>query len=173
VLVSERCANLRWPQERNDRRMGRAAPRLDRPAAHAAAAQDDPQPAELGHGCVCRRVSRWKAHCVVRYGEAFVQLTGVNGLKVHRTTTSGCGTSPRRASHQAAACSSRSSPATMAVLFHKCVRGLPPGSLLRSLTPDSVVDPAARFLVSASSDRGWGWGESSRTIFVHDIKHVT
>jgi len=32
------------------------------------------------------------------------------------------------------------------------------------------VDPAARFLVSASSNRGWH-GESSRTVFVHDIKH--
>jgi transcriptional activator SPT8 len=34
---------------------------------------------------------------------------------------------------------------------------------------DKVVDPAARFLVSASSNRGWH-GESSRTVFVHDIK---
>jgi len=33
-----------------------------------------------------------------------------------------------------------------------------------------IVDPAARFLVSASSNRGWH-GESSRTVFVHDIKH--
>jgi len=34
-----------------------------------------------------------------------------------------------------------------------------------------VVDPAARFLVSASSNRGWH-GDSTRTVFVHDIKHV-
>ncbi|EIN07302.1 WD40 repeat-like protein [Punctularia strigosozonata HHB-11173 SS5] len=33
-----------------------------------------------------------------------------------------------------------------------------------------LVDPAARFLVSASSNRGWH-GESSRTVFVHEIKH--
>lgn len=42
----------------------------------------------------------------------------------------------------------------------------------RSLGPcDKVVDPAARFLVSASSNRGWH-GDSTRTVFVHDIKHV-
>jgi len=34
-----------------------------------------------------------------------------------------------------------------------------------------LVDPGARFLVSASSNRGWH-GDSTRTIFVHDIKHV-
>jgi hypothetical protein len=34
-----------------------------------------------------------------------------------------------------------------------------------------VVDPGARFLVSASSNRGWH-GDSTRTVFVHDIKHV-
>ncbi|KAG9318684.1 WD40-repeat-containing domain protein [Chiua virens] len=32
-----------------------------------------------------------------------------------------------------------------------------------------IVDPGARFLVSASSNRGWH-GESTRTVFVHDIK---
>ncbi|KAN0077083.1 WD40-repeat-containing domain protein [Tylopilus felleus] len=32
-----------------------------------------------------------------------------------------------------------------------------------------VVDPGGRFLVSASSNRGWH-GESTRTVFVHDIK---
>lgn len=37
------------------------------------------------------------------------------------------------------------------------------------LVGGKVVDPAARFLVSASSNRGWH-GESSRTVFVHDIK---
>ncbi|KAH9935015.1 WD40-repeat-containing domain protein [Fomitopsis serialis] len=34
-----------------------------------------------------------------------------------------------------------------------------------------LVDPAARFLVTASSNRGWH-GESTRTIFVHEIKHI-
>ncbi|PCH38001.1 WD40 repeat-like protein [Wolfiporia cocos MD-104 SS10] len=34
-----------------------------------------------------------------------------------------------------------------------------------------LVDPAARFLVSASSNRGWH-GESTRTVFVHEIKHI-
>lgn len=35
-----------------------------------------------------------------------------------------------------------------------------------------VIDPAGRFLVSASSNRGWPYGESTRSVFVHDIKHV-
>lgn len=34
-----------------------------------------------------------------------------------------------------------------------------------------IVDPGARFLVSASSNRGWH-GESTKTVFVHDIKHI-
>jgi len=34
-----------------------------------------------------------------------------------------------------------------------------------------IIDPGARFLVSASSNRGWH-GESTRTVFVHDIKRV-
>jgi len=34
-----------------------------------------------------------------------------------------------------------------------------------------IVDAGARFLVSASSNRGWH-GESTKTIFVHDIKHT-
>ncbi|KAJ3552985.1 hypothetical protein NM688_g3862 [Phlebia brevispora] len=34
-----------------------------------------------------------------------------------------------------------------------------------------LVDRAARFLVSASSNRGWH-GESTRTVFVHEIKNV-
>ncbi|KNZ71808.1 Transcription factor SPT8 [Termitomyces sp. J132] len=34
-----------------------------------------------------------------------------------------------------------------------------------------LVDPGARFLVSASSNRGWH-GDSTRTVFVHDIKHA-
>ncbi|KAH7889346.1 WD40 repeat-like protein [Phlebopus sp. FC_14] len=32
-----------------------------------------------------------------------------------------------------------------------------------------IVDPGARFLVSASSNRGWH-GDSTRTVFVHDIR---
>ncbi|KAG6845334.1 hypothetical protein H0H87_010791 [Tephrocybe sp. NHM501043] len=34
-----------------------------------------------------------------------------------------------------------------------------------------LVDPGARFLVSASSNRGWH-GDSTRTVFVHDIKQT-
>ena len=34
-----------------------------------------------------------------------------------------------------------------------------------------VVDPAARFLVSASSNRGWH-GDYTKTVFVHEIKHL-
>ncbi|KAF7353011.1 MT-A70-domain-containing protein [Mycena venus] len=34
-----------------------------------------------------------------------------------------------------------------------------------------LVDPGARFLVSASSNRGWH-GDSTKTVFVHDIKKV-
>ncbi|KII88424.1 hypothetical protein PLICRDRAFT_623739 [Plicaturopsis crispa FD-325 SS-3] len=34
-----------------------------------------------------------------------------------------------------------------------------------------IVDPGARFLVSASSNRGWH-GDSTRTVFVHDVKLV-
>ncbi|EJF65877.1 WD40 repeat-like protein [Dichomitus squalens LYAD-421 SS1] len=33
-----------------------------------------------------------------------------------------------------------------------------------------LVDPAARFLVSASSNRGWH-GEHTKTVFVHEVKH--
>ncbi|KAI0807562.1 WD40 repeat-like protein [Fomes fomentarius] len=34
-----------------------------------------------------------------------------------------------------------------------------------------LVDPAARFLVSASSNRGWH-GEHTKTVFVHEVKHL-
>ncbi|KAH9484354.1 Transcription factor SPT8 [Psilocybe cubensis] len=34
-----------------------------------------------------------------------------------------------------------------------------------------IIDPGARFMVSASSNRGW-YGDSTRTVFVHDIKRV-
>jgi transcriptional activator SPT8 len=34
-----------------------------------------------------------------------------------------------------------------------------------------VVDPGARFLVSASGNRGWH-GEATKTVFVHDIKPI-
>jgi transcriptional activator SPT8 len=33
----------------------------------------------------------------------------------------------------------------------------------------TVVDPGGRFMISASSSRGWV-GESTRTVFVHDLK---
>ncbi|KAL1944457.1 hypothetical protein VTO73DRAFT_2887 [Trametes versicolor] len=35
-----------------------------------------------------------------------------------------------------------------------------------------LVDPAARFLVSASSNRGWH-GEHTKTVFVHEVKHLS
>ncbi|KAF5373647.1 hypothetical protein D9758_000602 [Tetrapyrgos nigripes] len=35
-----------------------------------------------------------------------------------------------------------------------------------------LVDPGARFLVSASSNRATWQGDSTRTVFVHDIKHI-
>ncbi|KAI5123327.1 hypothetical protein M0805_001752 [Coniferiporia weirii] len=34
-----------------------------------------------------------------------------------------------------------------------------------------LIDPAARFMVTASSNRGWS-GESTRVVLVHDIKYV-
>jgi hypothetical protein len=34
---------------------------------------------------------------------------------------------------------------------------------------NAVVDPGARFMVTASSNRGWH-GDSTRTVFIHDIK---
>ncbi|KIY43377.1 WD40 repeat-like protein, partial [Fistulina hepatica ATCC 64428] len=34
-----------------------------------------------------------------------------------------------------------------------------------------LIDPAGRFMVTASSNRGWH-GESTRTVFIHDIKRV-
>ena len=34
-----------------------------------------------------------------------------------------------------------------------------------------VVDPGCKFLISASSNRGWH-GDSTRTVFVHEIKNV-
>jgi len=34
-----------------------------------------------------------------------------------------------------------------------------------------IIDIGSRFLVSASSNRGWH-GDSTRTVFVHDIKYV-
>lgn len=44
---------------------------------------------------------------------------------------------------------------------------------IRALSTDrsKVVDPGGRFLVSASSNRGWH-GDSTRTVFVHDIKPI-
>ncbi|EJD02340.1 WD40 repeat-like protein [Fomitiporia mediterranea MF3/22] len=34
-----------------------------------------------------------------------------------------------------------------------------------------LIDPAGRFMVSASSNRGWS-GESTRVVLIHDIKHL-
>jgi transcriptional activator SPT8 len=39
------------------------------------------------------------------------------------------------------------------------------------LTTSLVVDPGCKFLISASSNRGWH-GDSTRTVFVHEIKNV-
>ena len=39
------------------------------------------------------------------------------------------------------------------------------------LTISLVVDPGSKFLISASSNRGWH-GDSTRTVFVHEIKSV-
>ena len=69
-------------------------------------------------------------------------------------------------------CNLRLSLATMAGWFHKCVSG----NLEVAISDDSfyttkVVDPCARFLVSASGNRGWH-GEATRTVFVHDIKPI-
>jgi hypothetical protein len=57
-------------------------------------------------------------------------------------------------------------------MFLGCVRAI----LLNAYTfpvnyYSKVVDPGARFLVSASSNCGWH-GDSTRTVFVHDIKPV-
>lgn len=38
-------------------------------------------------------------------------------------------------------------------------------------TRRTVIDPGARFLVSASGNRGWH-GDATRTVFVHDIKTI-
>lgn len=40
-----------------------------------------------------------------------------------------------------------------------------------NVTMYTVVDPGGRFLVSASSNRGWH-GESTKTVFVHDVKRA-
>lgn len=34
---------------------------------------------------------------------------------------------------------------------------------------NTVIDPAGRFMATASSNRGWS-GESTRVVLVHDIK---
>ena len=39
------------------------------------------------------------------------------------------------------------------------------------LTTSLVVDPGSKFLISASSNRGWH-GDSTRTVFVHEIKNI-
>lgn len=61
---------------------------------------------------------------------------------------------------------------TMEVTYLKCVRWptvpcIAVYTHLAVLSP--VIDPGARFMVTASSNRGLH-GESTRTVFVHDIK---
>ena len=46
-----------------------------------------------------------------------------------------------------------------------------PIKLMILLTKFLVVDPGCKFLISASSNRGWH-GDSTRTVFVHEIKSV-
>ena len=68
--------------------------------------------------------------------------------------------------------SSRSSLDITEGTFRKCVSHSRPTKINKSdIYRCPVVDPGARFLVSASSNRGWH-GDSTRTIFVHDIKPV-
>jgi transcriptional activator SPT8 len=52
-----------------------------------------------------------------------------------------------------------------------CTSLFPSGARFCANVGILVIDPAARFLVSASSNRGWH-GDSTKTVFVHDIKHV-
>ena len=47
----------------------------------------------------------------------------------------------------------------------------PISCIIRTTNYTLVVDPGARFLVSASGNRGWH-GEATRTVFVHDIKAI-
>ena len=42
---------------------------------------------------------------------------------------------------------------------------------LVKIMPFIVIDPGGKFLVSASSNRGWH-GDSTKTVFVHDIKRA-
>ena len=64
----------------------------------------------------------------------------------------------------------------MAVISPKCVSlyALPYSHhkiTMILLTSSLVVDPGCKFLISASSNRGWH-GDSTRTVFVHEIKNV-
>lgn len=64
----------------------------------------------------------------------------------------------------------------MAVISPKCVSiyiyPILASKLMILLTTTSVVvDPGCKFLISASSNRGWH-GDSTRTVFVHEIKNV-
>jgi hypothetical protein len=67
---------------------------------------------------------------------------------------------------------SRSSLDIMEVPFLKCVRLL---SKVEETSVGSsqnlVVDPTARFLITASGDRGWQ-GDSTKTVLVHEIRQV-
>jgi len=35
-----------------------------------------------------------------------------------------------------------------------------------------LIDPGARFMVTSSSTRGWHGSDSTKTVFVHDIKQI-
>ena len=64
--------------------------------------------------------------------------------------------------------------AIMAVISLKCVSIYMPYPRIKIndlLTTSIVVDPGCKFLISASSNRGWH-GDSTRTVFVHEIKNV-
>ena len=59
----------------------------------------------------------------------------------------------------------------MAVISPKCVSTLSSYQINDLLIISLVVDPGSKFLISASSNRGWH-GDSTRTVFVHEIKSV-
>jgi hypothetical protein len=110
----------------------------------------------------------------------FLQSFGLYNIYfiVHPSIISACGTRLRQENRTAgrigAARSSKSFPDITAVSYHRCVSTF---KICLSF-PDAeetvhpVVDPAARFLVTASGNRGWH-GESTRTVFIHEIKPVT
>lgn len=121
----------------------------------------------------CRHIARFAVASALRTASLTVIIS------VRRSTTFGCGTLRK---HRATIRlwpslvdprHSRLYLATMEVISPKCVR------YIRSFIPQTlrinsqpifpVIDPGARFMVTASSNRGLH-GESTRTVFVHDIK---